>query len=76
MQEQIVLDRVRDVYRETGENPNEIIKCSEISLWWHFEHEGGAIVKIKRKYIDDYVDSQDSVAKSEIKAALNKFIKR
>lgn len=61
---------IKDFYKEIGENPDNIIRVGMINDNYQILKKGGKQVTVDRELIEDFIDSNDSLAPSKIKKIL------
>ena len=62
-----------EIYTDMGNNHNEISRLWEEDYTYYVQKMDGSVTSIRRKYIDDYIDSNSTYAKALIERALTNF---
>lgn len=61
---------IKDFYKEIGGNPDNIIRVGMINDNYQILKKGGKQVTVDREWIEDFIDSNDSLSQSKIKKSL------
>lgn len=64
---------IKDFYKEIGENPDNIIRVGMVDDNYQVLKKGGKEVAVEREWIEDFMDSNDSLSQSKIKNSLKKL---
>jgi len=64
---------IKDFYKEIGEHPDNIIRVGMVDDNYQVLKKGGKEVAVEREWIEDFMDSNDSLSQSKIKNSLKKL---
>ena len=64
---------IKGFYKEIGENPDNIIRIGMVDDNYQVLKKGGKKVAVEREWIEDFMDSNDSLSQSKIKNSLKKL---
>ena len=58
---------IKDLYKEIGGDPEKIIRVGMVNDNYQVLKKGGKQVTVVSEWIEDFMDSNDSLSKSKIK---------
>lgn len=64
---------IKNIYKEIGEDPDNIIRVGMEDDNYQVLRKGGKQVTVNRESIEDFIDSNDSLSQNKIKNSLKKL---
>ncbi len=61
---------IKDLYKEIGENPDNIIRVGMVDDNYKVLKKGGKQVTVEREWIEDLIEDNSSLSQSKIKNSL------